>query len=209
MANARSDKVRQRSDAAVDWRLLPKGSPERKAAVTAERRVRATAARAKKARKRERNAYAAPKEVSGASDSQRRKLLSEAVWWVTVNGVDVETPDELTRMLQKAKKTNVTQFLKQFALAVLPAPPKEAPLPPPEPERTEERIIGPEMKKLRQWLEDHRRGQSYRCPKCGHTEDCSNESAERWTFWIKAEKREHDGGLDHQPGRSNGLAVDA
>jgi hypothetical protein len=130
--------------------------------------------------------------------------LSEAVWWVTVNGVDVEPPDELTRMLQKAKKGNETQFLKQFALAVLPAPPKEAPLPPPVPERTEERIIGPEMARLRQFLEELRVARQYQCPNCGHTEDCSKESHDRWEVKKVVEQRQHyDGGSE------NGLAVDA
>jgi hypothetical protein len=158
----------------ADWRSLPKGSPERKEAIAAKRREHAAAVREKKAQKRERDAFVAPEEVSGASDSQRRKLLSEAVWWVTVNGVDVEPPDELTRMLQKAKKSNETLFLKQFALAVLPAPPKEAPLPPPEPERTEENIIGPEMGRLDKFIDDLSQGPRYQCPKCGHTEDCSH-----------------------------------
>jgi hypothetical protein len=140
---------------AQDWGLLPKGSPERKAAIAAERRTLAAAARAKKARERERNAYEAPAEVSAASESQRRRLLAEAVWWVTVNGVDVEPPDELRRMLQKAKRQNETHFLKQFVLAVLPAPPREAPLPAPEPERTEKAVLGGVLDKIEQWFKEN------------------------------------------------------
>src|SRR5262249_30592219 len=141
------------SDAVVDWRALPKGSPERKAAIAAERRELAAAARWKKARKQEQDHYVPPAEVVNAGEREGRRLLAEAVWWVTVNGVDVEPPNELTRMLQTAKKRNESLFLKQFVLAVLPGPPKEAPLPAPEPERTEKVVIGPEMDRLRKLLE--------------------------------------------------------
>jgi hypothetical protein len=188
----------------MNWQSMPKGSPERKAAVREQRRKFAAAARAKKARKRERDHYVPPEEVLNAGESERRRLLAEAVWWAFVNGADAEPPDEARRAMQKLKKQNEALFMKQFVLAVLPAPPKEAPLPPPEPERTEERIIGPEMGKLRRLLEDLHQGSSYRCPECGHTEDCSNESAERWEVWKGLQRPE-----DHQQGGLNGLAVDA
>ena len=211
-ASARAAKS---SGVAQDWRSLPKGSPERKEAIAAERRAQAAAARAKKAQERERNAYVAPEEVTNAGESERRRLLAQSVWWVSVNGADVVPPDELTRMLQKAKKRNETQFLKQFALPVLPAPPREAPLPPPEQERTEENVIGPEMEKLRQLLNELNAPDQYRCPKCGNTEDCSRESAERWRIKKVEKRREYDGSSEQKPGQeqadssSNGRAIDA
>jgi len=199
--NARSSKL---SSVAQDWRLLPKGSLERKEAVRAQRREQAAAARAKKARKRERDHYVPPEEVLNAGESERRRLLAEAVWWAFVNGADAEPPDEARRVMQKLKKQNETLFMKQFVLAVLPAPPKEAPLPPPEQERTEENVLGQARGRLRKLIEDLHQGRSYRCPACGHTEDCSNESAEKWKFWKGLERPE-----DHREGDLNGLAVDA
>ena len=95
-----------------------------------------------------------PAEVVNASERERRRLMSEAVWWVCVNGVEVEPSDELRRMLQRQKKRNESLFLKQFALAVIPDPPKEPPLPPPEPPRTEKIVIGAEMERLRQFLKE-------------------------------------------------------
>jgi len=189
MADERSDRARQTTDAEVDWRLLPKNSPERKAAIAAERRLRAAAARSKKAQKRERDSYAPPAEVVNAGESERRQLLAEAVWWAFVNGADAEPPDEARRVMQKLKKQNETLFMKQFVLAVLPAPPKEAPLPPPEPERTEDNVIGPEMGRLRKLLEEYRQNEQHHCPKCGHTEDCSDESEKRWCVEKAREKR--------------------
>jgi hypothetical protein len=139
------------SGVVVDWKTLPKGSPERKAAIAAERRALAAAAREKKAVM---HAYLPSAEAVSAGESERRRLLAEAAWWVALHPVSVTPPDELRRMLQKVKRANESLFVKQFVLAVLPAPPKEAPLPPPAPERTEARVLGPVREKLRRLLEE-------------------------------------------------------
>jgi hypothetical protein len=98
--------------------------------------------RAKKARERELDHYLAPDEVINASESERRRLLSEAVWWAFTHDADADPPDEARRVFQKLKRRNESLFLKQFVLAVLPGPPKEPPLPAPEPERTIDSVIG-------------------------------------------------------------------
>src|SRR5262245_47765498 len=101
--------------------------------------------------RRQRDHYVPAAEVIAAGESERRRLFAEAAWWVLTHGVRVEPPDELRRVLQRVKRANSLLFLKQV-LAVMPPPPRESPLPPPEPERTEATVIGPEMEKLRQLL---------------------------------------------------------
>jgi hypothetical protein len=139
------------SDAAQDSRSLPKGSPERKAAVAAARRAQAAAARAKKAKLDALDCYSPPDAVAGAGESERRRLFAEAAWWVAVHGVGVDPPDELRRMLQKLKKKNETLFMKQVLMQSLPAPPREAPLPTPPQPPTKQELVGDCREKLAEW----------------------------------------------------------
>jgi hypothetical protein len=157
--NKRADEARQKSDGvggncepfAVDWRLLPKDSPERKAVLTEERRTRAAAARARKAKLDALNHYVAPPEVLNASDSERRKILAEQVWWAHTHGVDVDPPDEGCRVMQQLKKKHYSLFMKMLFAAV-PSPPREAPLRPPERERTEKEVLGNVMDRIDAYL---------------------------------------------------------
>jgi hypothetical protein len=120
--------------------------------VAVERRAQAAAARARKAKLDALDCYVPPDQVAGAGESERRKLFAEAAWWVAVNGVGVDPPDELRRMLQKLKKKNETLFMKQVLMPTLPAPPKEAPLPPPSSEPTEREVLGDSLERIDRYL---------------------------------------------------------
>jgi hypothetical protein len=109
--------------------------------------------RKNKAKRDARDAYVAPDEVINAGESERRKILSQQIWWADQMGPNVEPPDEGTRVMQRLKRRNFPLFAKML-LSVLPSPPKEAPLPPPPVERTERVVIGAEMDKLRQLLSE-------------------------------------------------------
>jgi len=148
---AASGRVSESSATAEDWRSLPKGSPERKAAVAAERRALAGKARERKARLEALRHYVAPPEVLNASDSERRKILAEQVWWAHTHGADVDPPDEGCRVMQQFKKKHYTLFLKMLFAAV-PGPPREAPLPPPERERTEREVAGNVLERIDSYL---------------------------------------------------------
>ena len=61
---------------------------------------------------------------------RRRKRHENAVWWVYWNSVDAKPPGEPERVLQQLKREDPVTFVRQVLMAVLPAPPKEQPVPP-------------------------------------------------------------------------------
>jgi hypothetical protein len=56
--------------------------------------------------------------------------------------------------MQQFKKKHYTLFLKMLFAAV-PAPPREAPLPPPEREQTEREVLGNVLERIEAYLQRH------------------------------------------------------
>jgi len=138
---------------------MPKGLPDRKTAVCEKRRKLAASTATTKGQEREDDRHMALEDPAGVGEGERRRRFAAAVWWAYQMGPSVPPPDELRRMLQRAKKQKETWFLKQVVLAVLPTPPKEAPLPRTEPVRTgavlSEAELAAGREKLRKFLEEN------------------------------------------------------
>jgi hypothetical protein len=91
-----------------------------------------------------------PNKVSGTR--ARRKTLEDAVWWAATVKEGAQTNSPLKRVLLQLRKSDPVAFLKQFLLAGLPQPPKEAALPPEKAVESEAEVLGATMEHLRAFL---------------------------------------------------------
>jgi hypothetical protein len=84
-----------------------------------------------------------------AGSSKRRKQLEDAVWWAATHEEKAKPPSELAKTMQALRVQEPLKF-NQLLVQVLPAPPKEPPMPP-TPEDEEKRVVGDSLKHLRDW----------------------------------------------------------
>jgi hypothetical protein len=120
MADVRPNKARQKTDVRVNWRLLPRGSPEREAAIAAERRERAAAARAKKAQKARAEAEAGA--GTGGEVGEEQLSIREIIKWVWEHLGEAKcprAPNRQARELWRFAKENRDEFLKQYVPLLL------------------------------------------------------------------------------------------
>jgi hypothetical protein len=83
--------------------------------------------------------------------SKRRKQLENAVWWAATHEEKARPPSELAKTMQGLRVQEPLKF-NQVLLQVLPAPPKELPMPAPKEEDREKEVLGNAGKLLDDWM---------------------------------------------------------